>query len=286
MIFLLQHIINERILVSFGKTSQYGQCLSTVVSLALILRRAISNTCPKTLVEVRFHLLHDGRNHLYIGFLLKNLCKLTFALQSQIIPGIQQQIQVDVITPITPRPIAFSSYDQAIFIQLPNIVQITLHTVVHRRNKTSIATIEIIGAETVITHRSQHLCRKLITPITGRAWREDNTVFALPSHQFMDTLIGQFMSFQICSIKSLAQFVHLIAPPLRAFTVGTIHVCITHGYIKCADCFFTQAVQEIIIASKGSGKRSIISGFAILQRINLDIFRHQIDNLMTIHPSQ
>ena len=278
-------MIDKRILISLGKTGQHSQSLSAVVRFSFIIRRTIFHACPETFVEISFHPLHDSLNHLGIFCLLKYLSKLEFALQRQIIPSIQQQVQVDVTTPVSPRPISLASNDQPVIVQLPNIVQITLHAIVYHRDKAAVSTIEVEGTEAIISDRCQHLSRQFITPVPCRTRRENHVVFTLPSHQFMDSFVGQAMSFQVGSIKGFTQFVHFIAPPLRAFTIRTIHVSITHRYIQGTDSFLTQTVQERIVTGKSAGKLRIVSGLTIFQGIYLHSFRNQINHGMSIHPA-
>ena len=137
-----------------------------------------------------------------------------------------------------------------------------------------------------MAHGSQHLCRQFLATGTRRTWGENHAIVALPGNEFEDALVGQTVSAEVGGIERLAQLVHLVAPPLRAFAVGTIHVGVAHGDIERAYGLFAQAVQEIVVAGKSARKLGVIARFAILQGIHFHALRNLINERMSVHPAQ
>ena len=115
-----------------------------------------------------------------------------------------------------------------------------------------------------MAHGSQHLCRQFLSTGTRRTWGENHAIVALPGNEFEDALVGQLMSAEVGGIECLAQLVHLVAPPLRAFAVGTVHVGVAHGDIERPHGFFAQAVLEIVVAGESACKLGVIACLAIL----------------------
>lgn len=286
MAFLLEHFQYLRILFGLGESRQYGESLSAVVRLALIARRTVFLSRPEPLVEGGLHACHHLADSLYIFFHLEQSGKFAFALQCQVIPCVEQEVEVDVLPPVAPRPVSVTGDDESVRIGLPYLVQIALHAIVHLRDEAVVATVQIIGVETIMAHGSQHLCRQFLTTGTRRTWRENHAIVALPGHEFEDALVGQLVSAKVGGIEGFAQLVHLVAPPLGALAVGTVHIGVAHGDIQGAYGLFAQAVEEIVVAGESARKLGVIARFAILQGIDFHAFRNLINERMSVHPTQ
>ena len=79
----------------------------------------------------------------------------------------------------------------------------------------------------------------------------------------MDAFHRQSLCGRRERIEGLAQFVHLVTPPLRPLPVRAIHVGVTHGDVERASRPLPQFVIELIITMEGPCKVCVVARLSI-----------------------
>ena len=134
----------------------------------MITRRTICSAGPEFRIKAFLNTIHHTGDLFCICFLTQLKRKFLFCFQCQIIPAVRQYPHIDLFAPVTPTPFTTAFDGQATLIDLPCFMQITMQAVINNRNKCTVSAIIILCIETIPTHRSQHLQRQLLRPVTGR----------------------------------------------------------------------------------------------------------------------
>ena len=284
MILLTEERTDGRIKLLGQHAGHNSQGLGTVVRLSLIVGRLVIRPRPILLME--------DFAQTVIGFVRPTcFCRLIhqtghvgIAVQSDGIPQAEQKFHILVVAPVTPCPSTLAGNNQSVGGRLPDM-DVFLHFGKHVFNQFLVARPHIVRPESIIAHTGQHLHGQFVLVIAGRHRGKDRTVRPLPVHQLTDAFARQPMCLLVQGIKSLAKFIHHVAPPLRPLPVGAIHVGVAHRDVECTLRLRPQAGQERIVTPEIACKIRFISCLAIFQFQHLTTFRNGIDDIMPIHPS-
>ena len=90
-------------------------------------------------------------------------------------------------------------------------------------------------------------------------------VWALPVGELEDAFFRQPIGTRIECVEGLAHFVDHVSPPLRTLTVRAVHVGVPHGDVEGAQRLLAVAIQELIVAFKGSCELAVVTRLAVLE---------------------
>ena len=79
---------------------------------------------------------------------------------------------------------------------------------------------------------------------------------------------------------------NFIAPPLRPFPVGTVHIGVAHAHVEGALCFLPVLVQKWIVAVEIAAETAIVTGFAELYFAYGNSFGHNVVHVLSVKPGQ